>query len=38
MGPGEIAVVAGVILLVIVAGSGIGDGIRGKKKDRGQPS
>jgi hypothetical protein len=35
LGPGEIAVIVGVILLVIVAGSGFGDGLtgKGKKKD-----
>lgn len=32
IGVPEILVIIGVILLVVVAGSGIGDGIRGKKK------
>ena len=32
LGGAEILVIVGVILLVIVAGSGIGDGIRGKRR------
>lgn len=32
IGGGEVALIVGVILLVIVTGSGVGDGLRGKKK------
>lgn len=31
LGPAEIGVIAFVILIAIVAGSGVGDGMRGKK-------
>jgi hypothetical protein len=35
IGGSEIAVIVGIILLIVVASSGIGDGIRGKKTKRG---
>ncbi len=35
IGPMEIGVILGVIALVLVASSGIGDGIRGKGRTRG---